>query len=300
MRIAVTGASGFIGRHTVARFTSRGDTAISVPRPFVPETLAQTFANVDAVVHLAGVVTAKDEDEYVDANVTSTRIVAEAARAAGVRLVHVSSLAVAGPAPPTAPHVESDPPAPITTYGRTKLEGERSVTTTAGLQWTVLRPGVVYGPGDRALVPLFGMARSGFLPLVGRATAAYTFIYIDEMVDAIAAAVDRARVGATIFVGHPTPVTPRALVEGVRDATGGRASIVRVPLPFLRVAAWGGDAFAAVTGRGAAINSRRFVEIDAPGFVCRVDRLRQDLGVEPKVDLAAGLHRAAAWYLSQL
>jgi nucleoside-diphosphate-sugar epimerase len=300
MRIAVTGASGFIGQHTAARFVSRGDTAIAVRRPFVPEMLVSTFANVDVVVHLAGVVTAKDEDEYVDANVTATRIVADAARAAGARLVHVSSLAVAGPAPPTAPHVESDPPAPITTYGRTKLEGERSVTTTAGLQWTVLRPGVVYGPGDRALVPLFGMARSGFLPLVGRATAAYTFIYIDDMVDAIVAAVDRAPVGATIFVGHRDPVTPRALVEGIRDAAGGHASIVRVPQPVLRVAAWGGDVFAAVTGRGAAINSRRFVEIDAPGFVCRVDRLREDLGVEPKVDLAAGLRRAAAWYLSQL
>jgi nucleoside-diphosphate-sugar epimerase len=300
MHLAVTGASGFIGRHTIAQFASRGDTATAVPRPFVHETLVGTFANVDVVVNLAGVVTAKNDSEYVDGNVTSARIVAGAAHAAGVRIVHVSSLAVAGPAPPIAPHVETDAPAPITTYGRTKLEGERAVTTTAGLQWTVLRPGVVYGPGDRALVPLFGMARSGFLPLVGRATAAYTFIYIDDMVDAIVAAADRALVGSTIFVGHPDPVTPRALVEGIRDAAGGRASIVRVPQPVLRLAAWGGDMVGALTGRRVAINSRRYVEIDAPGFVCRVERLREDLGVEPKVGLADGLCRSAAWYLSQV
>jgi len=300
MTIAVTGANGFIGRHTMTRFAARGDTAIAVPRPFASAALVSLFRGVDAVVHLAGVIEAKRERDYVDGNVTSARLVAEAARDAGSRMVHVSSLAVAGPAPPTAPHVESDPPAPITTYGRTKLDGERAVTTTAGLRWTVLRPGVVYGPLDRALVPLFGMARAGVLPLVGRASAAYTFVYIDDMVDAIVAAVDRARDGATCFVGYAQPVTARALVEAVRDASGARAAIVPIPMAVLRLAAWGGDAFAAVTGRSTAINSRRFAEIDAPGFVCRVDRLRQDLGVEPKVALADGLRHSAEWYLSQL
>jgi nucleoside-diphosphate-sugar epimerase len=298
MRIAVTGASGFIGRHTMQRFASRGDTVVAVPRPFVHDTLVSTFREADVVVHLAGVVTAPTDREYVDGNVTSAGIVAGAARDASARLVHVSSLAVNGPAPPSAPHVETDAPAPITTYGRTKLEGERAVTTTAGLRWTVLRPGVVYGPGDRALLPLFRMARAGILPLVGRATAGYTFVYIDDLVEAIAASVDRAAAGTTYFVGHPAPVMPRALMEGIRDAAGGRAAIVRVPMSVLRMAAWGGDVVGALTRRQTAINSRRFVEIDAPGFVCCVDRLRDDLGVEAKVGLADGLRRAADWYLS--
>jgi nucleoside-diphosphate-sugar epimerase len=214
--------------------------------------------------------------------------------------VHVSSLAAAGPASANAPHVESDPPAPITTYGRTKLEGELAVNATSGLYWTVLRPGVVYGPGDRALVPLFRLARVGILPLVGRPDAAYTFVYIDDLVDAIVAAADRRPVGVTCFVGHGEPVTPRALVEQVRDVAGSRAAIVPVPRPLLRAAAWAGDLAGAITGRTAMINSRRFVELDSPGFVCRVDRLRQDLGVEAKVGLAEGLRAAAGWYRSQL
>jgi len=300
MRIAVTGANGFIGRHTMERFASRGDATAAVPRPFVHDTLVSTFRNVDVVVHLAGVVAATTDREYVDGNVTSTAIVAAAARDAGARIVHVSSLAAAGPASPAAPHVETDPPAPITTYGRTKLDGERAVTGMSDLHWTVLRPGVVYGPGDRAIVPLFGMAKSGVLPLVGRASAAYTFIYIDDMIDAIAAAVDLAPRHATIFAGHPQPVTPRALVEGIRDASGRRAAIVPIPMTLLRLAAWGGDAVGALTGHSVTINSRRFVELDAPGFVCRVDRLRDDLGVEPKIGVADGLRRAAGWYLSQL
>jgi nucleoside-diphosphate-sugar epimerase len=60
-----------------------------------------------------------------------------------------------------------------------------------------------------------------------------------------------------------------------------------------------GDIAGAIIRRPAVIDSRRFAEIDAPGFVCRVDRLRQDLGVEPKVGLADGIRQSAEWYLSQ-
>lgn len=299
MRIAITGASGFIGRHVVSRIAARGDLAIAVPRPFVRNTLREIFGRVEVVVHLAGVVAATRDEDYVDGNVTSTHLIADMARDAGVRLVHISSLAAAGPAPSTAPHVESDTPAPITMYGRTKLEGELAVKAM-GSRWTVLRPGVVYGPGDRALVPLFRLARRGILPLVGRSDAAYTFVYIDDLVAAILAAVDRGPAGATMFVGYPQPVTARALVEQVRDAAGGRASIVRVPQPLLRVAARLGDVIGAAIKRPVLINSRRFVELDSPGFVCRVDRLREDLGVEAQVGLADGLRQSADWYLSQL
>ena len=121
-----------------------------------PTTAARTrFDGADAVVHLAGVVSALREQDYIAANVDGTRAVAEAARAAGVPLIHISSLAAAGPAPPRAPRSEDDPPAPINAYGRSKLDGERAVAAVDGLRWTMLRPGVVYGPGDRALLPLF-------------------------------------------------------------------------------------------------------------------------------------------------
>ncbi len=299
MRVAVTGASGFIGRHVMARLAARGDDATAVKRPFNAEALASTLAGQDAVVHLAGVVSAPTELAYVDGNVAATRIVAEAARASDVFVVHVSSLAAAGPAPAAAPRDEEDPPAPITTYGRTKLEGELAVKSTAGLRWVALRPGVVYGPGDRALVPLFRLARAGILPVVGRADAAYTFVYIDDMVEAIVAALERRPAGRTIFVGHRTPVTPRDLVEQVREVANRRATIVRLPQTLLRAAAWGGDLVGTVSGRAALINSRRFVELDSPGFVCRVARLREDLGVEAAVGLADGLRLAAGWYLSQ-
>ena len=300
MKIAVTGASGFIGSNLTAHLSARGDLVRPVPRPFDRPDLVDTLRGCDVVIHLAGVISAVREDEYAIGNVTAARLVAEAARACGARLVHISSLAAAGPAPPRAPRVEDDADAPITAYGRTKLAGERAIKGVMGLPWTILRPGVVYGPRDRAVLALFRMARAGMLPLVGRETAAYTMIHVADAVRAIEAAVDRADAsGETMFVGHPEPVTARALVEGVRDAAGGSAAIVSVPQLVLWIAAVAGEAIGTLRGKPAVINRRRYDELNAAGFVCRVDRLRDRLGVVAEIGLRDGLAQTAAWYRSQ-
>src|SRR5437773_2743613 len=190
-RVAVTGATGFIGRHLVADLVNRGVDVRAIVRPrsahaaprgaaivqadLDAAALSAAFAGVDAVVHLAAVVATTREHEYVTVNVGGTRAVAAAALAAGARLIYVSSLAAAGSAPPGAPRREEDPPQPLTPYGHSKLEGERHLAAIEGLRYTILRPSVVYGPGDRALLPLFRFARRGLLPLVGRRDAAYTF-----------------------------------------------------------------------------------------------------------------------------
>jgi dihydroflavonol-4-reductase len=296
VRIAVSGASGFIGRHVVADFESRGDTVVPVRRPFASASIGDALRGADAVVHLAGLVSAPREGDYFAANVEGTRLVAEAARAAGVRLVHISSLAAGGPAPPSAPRSEDDEDRPITAYGRSKLESERVLRGLRDLRWLALRPGLVYGPGDRALLPVFRMAASGVLPLVGRLDAAYQAILVADLVRVIRAAVDSSAAGEAIYVGHPRPVAVRDLVEGIRDAVGTGARIVRVPMPVTRLAALGGDIAGAILGRRMVINSRRYVELAAEGFACRVDRLRDRLGVTAEIELPEGLAQTAKWY----
>jgi nucleoside-diphosphate-sugar epimerase len=326
--VAVTGATGFIGRHVVSHLLAGGIGVRAIVRPTsvarllqpvanpggTPDrgaphgpleivrapldqsALAEAFRHVDVVVHLAGVVSSLRRADYGDVNVDGTREVAEAARAAGARLVHISSLAAAGPASPAAPRTESDPSNPITPYGRSKLEGELAVAGMAGLRWTILRPGVVYGPGDRALLPLFRLARLGVLPLIGRPTAAFTFIHVTDAVRAIDAAIHIETDGETFFVGHPEPVTTRALLDGVRKSLGRKAAIVRVPALMTRAVAIAGDLGGLLTRRRMPMNGSRYLEVSAEGFVCRVDRLRERLGVVAQIDLREGLARTADWY----
>jgi len=310
--IAVTGATGFIGRHLVASLISRGVAVRAVVRPESPHpappgaavvraplqasALAGAFAGVDAVVHLAGVVSAVDAETYAAVNAGGTREVAAAADAAGARLVHVSSLAAAGPAPASRPRGEDDVSAPITPYGRSKLDSERALVAFPSLRWTVLRPGVVYGPGDRAVLPLFKLAAGPVAAVVGRAGAAYTFVYIADVVRAIGAALEGTAAGGTFFVGHPEPVTPRGLLETIQQTLGRGGALIRIPMPVIWAAAQVCDVLGRATGRAMLINRWRYAELAAEGFVCRVDRMRDVLGVPAAVDLASGIAKTAEWY----
>jgi nucleoside-diphosphate-sugar epimerase len=161
----------------------------------------------------------------------------------------------------------------------------------------------VYGPGDRALLPLLRYARLGILPVVGDERSAYTFIYIDDAIRATLAAIDVVRrdaaARATVFIGHREPVGNRMLLNAVREVAGASARLVPVPRVIIRLAAAFGDLAGAITRRPATINSRRYVELYSPGFVCRVDRMRDRLGVEAAVGLDEGLRRAARWYREQ-
>ena len=213
------------------------------------------------------------------ANVDGTRAVAEAARAAGVPLVHMSSLAAAGPASPRRRDPKRIRRAPINAYGRSKLEGEHAVAGGArsalddaasgrGLRAGRSRPAAVVSPRETRDAPARRPHRRRLHLHAHRRSGAR----------------DRGRgrsaaAGDTMFVGHPDPVSTQALLEGVRAARGGRGTIVRIPLGLTRLAAYGGDAAGALFGTRTLINSRRYVELASEGFVCRVDRLRDRLGV---------------------
>ena len=310
--VAITGATGFIGRHVAADLVARGVAVASIVRPdsrhqapadttivraaLETSALRDAFAGVDTVVHLAGVVSAVDARVFTAVNVEGTRAVASAARHAGARLVHVSSLAAAGPAPASSPHREDGPVHPVTPYGVSKLESERAVQSVDGLRWMIIRPGVVYGPTDRAVFPLFQAAQRGVLPLVGRADAAYTFIHVSDLVRAIVAAVEKTDAAGTVFAGHAKPVTAMDLLNAIQAATGRKATVIPIPMAVTHAAAMLCDVAGRIIGKPMPLNLWRYTEMAAEGFVCRVDRMRDELGVTASIDLLDGMAQTAAWY----
>src|SRR3954462_770091 len=169
--LAGTGGTGFVGSHLLRLALGQGYDVRALTRGWKPpedeiawvdgaldrpETLQKLATGADAVIHIAGLLTARDRGDFEQVNVGGTANIIDAARKAGVkRFIHVSSLAAREPE--------------LSDYGWSKARSEQ-VVGARGLDWTIVRPPAVYGPGDRETLELFKMAKRGlvFLPPAGR------------------------------------------------------------------------------------------------------------------------------------
>jgi nucleoside-diphosphate-sugar epimerase len=311
--VAVTGATGFIGGHVTQRLLERGWRVRAIVRPGgrreVPPgvervtaplhvaDLTEACAGADAIIHLAGRIRAATPRQFHAVNVEGTRAVAEAARAAGARLVLVSSLAAAGPGTPSRPRTEDDTPEPITPYGRSKLAAEQVVRRMPSLRWTIVRPALVYGPGDRSFLPLFRLAARGLVLDVAPSSSspAYTLIHAADVATGIeqAASVPAALSG-TFFLGHDERVTADSIVAALARIEGRTPYRIGVPWPVVALAATAGQ-LAAWCGRPWALDRARLAELRAPGWVCSV-RCAERIGFQARIPMGDGFASTAAHY----
>lgn len=264
--IALTGATGFIGRHLLNELPRRGyRVRVLLRRPSEvpagassavigdiasPHNMAAALRDVDMVIHSAGLAHAmsgRPEDDYRSINTEATLKLAQAAERAGVkRFVFLSSIrAQTGP---TAEGVltEAQEPRPTDPYGRSKLEAERGLSAL-GLDWTALRPVLVYGPGVKGnMAALLTLAQSPWPLPLGGLSARRSLLSLDNL----AAAVDtvlRAQgpLRRPFIVADPEPVTIPEIVTALRKGFGRGPGLVPVPSFVLRGAA-------ALTGRNEA------------------------------------------------
>uniref|UniRef100_UPI0013DB8B8D NAD-dependent epimerase/dehydratase family protein n=1 Tax=Sandarakinorhabdus rubra TaxID=2672568 RepID=UPI0013DB8B8D len=181
--IALTGATGFVGSRVAAladrplRALTRRPQRADDPIAWVmgdlddPHALARLCDGADAVIHVAGVVNAADAAGFQAGNARGTANMLAAARAAGVRrFVHVSSLAAREPS--------------LSLYGASKADAERLVMACP-LDWVIVRPPGVYGPGDAEMLDLFRLARRGFGLAPGGPDARISLIHVDDLARAL-------------------------------------------------------------------------------------------------------------------
>lgn len=239
VRIAITGATGFIGRSLVSRLQHDGVDVVPISRTrssvhagpnflyycsdyLNTALLVKFFRSCDVVIHLAGLAhqlsansTSEQLRAYRRANIQSLVSVARAASIAGARrLVFVSSIGVNGSSTQGIPFTESDAPNPIEPYAITKLEGERALAhelLELPTDWVVLRPPLVYGPGCPGnLERLIRLADSAPILPFGSLRSRRTLISIDNLIDALLIAAVHPAVSRRVFVvadSHDIDVT---------------------------------------------------------------------------------------------
>jgi len=326
MAVLVTGANGFIGSHLVDALVGAGEEVrCLVRRPVVGEPAAgsrfyvadftradlgvadSVLESVDTVYHVAGATRAVSVAAFQEANVALTERLLDRvnrARQAGLppRFVYISSQAAAGPTPEESDAVtESDTPAPIEAYGRSKLAAEHAVLSQASrFPVTVVRPVAVYGPGDRDFLSIFRMVRRGVAVYPGIRDATVTTIFVTDLVHGIIAAAHApSAIGGTYFMGHPRAVTWRTIYRAVADVMGRRRfREVQVPLSLVRVGGAAGDLLGFVTGRPPLLSSGK-AALAAPKFwTCSSDRATRDFGFTAMTSLDDGLRATYDWYRS--
>ena len=255
--VALTGATGFIGQYLLKELPRRGyRLRVLLRRPSMlpagcasavigdlarAHNMAEALADVDAVIHSAGVapnMSGLPDDDYRLFNADATLAFARAAQRAKVkRFIFLSSIrAQSGP---TAPHAltEDQEPSPTDAYGRSKLEAERGLSGT-DLDWVALRLALVYGPGVQGnMARLIELARSPYpLPLAGLKTE-HSLLALDNLVaaiDCVLAAPSPLR--RPLIVADPMPVTIAAMIAAMRQALGRRPALFNVPRPLLAAA----------------------------------------------------------------
>lgn len=334
--VLVTGASGFIGTRLVRRLVesqvaisclvrSRSRTEhLQLPgvqlmtgdvtdMGSVERSLEQSRAST--VFHLAGRVRALHRDDFMRINAGGAETVAAAcaARPEAPVLVVVSSLAAAGPCASNELHTEDEEAMPISEYGRSKLAGERAAMKFANaVPISVVRPPVVFGPGDRAVLEIFHpIARWGIHLVPGwkrGRTNRLSLIHVDDLVDGllfVAAKGERlCESGAPgqgiYFLSAAEQLTHAQFGRAIAIALGQKPpAVIPVPGPLLRIAGLIADARARVVrGRRHAgwINRDKIAEALAGSWTCSSAKIQSQSSWAPARPLAERLHETAQWY----
>ena len=301
MRVLVTGGAGFIGSHFAKRLQAAGDdvrvldkltysgnpanlegTGIELVQADIcdAEAVADAAAGVDAIVNFAAE-THVDRSilgpaEFIQTNVAGTQVLLDHARAAGIRLVHVSTDEVYGDVPPGTSSVEDDPLRPSSPYSAAKAGGDLQVlgsVRTYGVDALITRGSNTYGPFQypEKLLPLFVTnALDGEpLPLYGDGSQVRDWLFVDDHCSGIELALRRGRAGEVYNIGGGEEATNREITDLVLGHTGADGSLVR-PV------------------EDRAGHDRRY-SLDT-------SKARSELGWEPRTPLAQGFPLTAAWY----
>ena len=324
MKILVTGGSGFLGSHVAEQLAQAGHSVRALVRKssntkFLAglagvelaygaveekDAVAAAAEGVDAIIHSAGLVKAKDVAEFEATNVGGTRNLLEVAhdrRKQLRRFVFVSSLAAHGPSADGTPNAHDREPAPVTNYGRSKLAAERLVLAAKDeLPVTAIRPPAIYGPRDVEMLAFFEAISMGVITQMGGGRQKLSIVHgADAAAACILAAQTDHESGRAYYVEDGGAYTVDEMATLYQEGTGKRALRLPVPTPILYAAAFGNELLVKLTGKARIFTRDKVNELLAPHWVCSSEPIRRELGWAPKLAWAEGSRQTAAWYREQ-
>jgi dihydroflavonol-4-reductase len=338
--VFVTGGSGFIGSHLVQTLRARGERVRCLVRKKSnskllreagaeliygeldqPKLLEEGMYGASAVFHLAGMTSALRHEDMLRVNRDGSKAVAQACaqQRTPPKLILVSSIAAAGPAPRGQVRMEADLAAPISNYGRSKLAGEQAALAFAEkVPTTIVRPGIVFGPRNKSLLPVFKTIKYLNLHVApGLHSPPLSYIHVSDCVELLLRACERGEVVTTSqngqnghrhcssggnSKGYYFAVAPEYPSYAEFGKMAGQ--LIRRPyvlvLPFPGPLPWvvGGisQALATLRRQPDDLNLDKIQEALAPSWACSAEAAKRDLSFAPPKSLQERLAETVSWY----
>ena len=300
LRVAVTGATGFVGRRLVPAMLARGWRVKALCRRPPPPgfwtqapevalgdladrtSLASLAADVDVVIHLAGSIKALNRQAFFEVNEAGVEALATVLGPA--RLILVSSLVAREPT--------------LSDYAASKRAGEEAALRTCGGGLTIVRPPAIYGPGDRETLPLFRLAAvSPAAPRLGPARGRVALCHVDEVVHALCALAAEPLPGRFALGGcRPEGFAWDEILRTAYGVFGRSAAVVGVPAAALKIAAQVVSAVARLTGRAAIFTPGKVREMQHLDWSVPPSEALPPSHLGPPFPLAKGFAETAKWY----
>ena len=288
--VALTGATGFIGSALRQALVDRGFHVRALtrrPQPAVvnitwvqgdlqtPAALATLLAGAHSLVHCAGAVRGRSADEFNRANVEGTRAIVSAclAQTHRPRLLFISTLAARAPE--------------LSWYASSKAAAENVIQQQGhDLQWTILRPTAVYGPGDREMRPLFQWLLRGILPTPQPAGSRFSLLHVDDLCAAVLQWLSHPIETNRIFElcdGTDGGYDAATLARTVESQYGGRVHILNLPATLLQMAARVNLLLSRATGRSPMLTPGKVRELIHPDWNANAGEFARATGWTPRV-----------------
>lgn len=309
--VALTGISGFLGGHIAhvliaqgwhVRALVRRPQAVSAQEGLTlvhgdleqDTALATLLDGAAAVVHCAGLIKAPSRAAFFATNATATGELATRAAAAGpVPFVFVSSLAARAPQ--------------LSAYAASKRAGEEAAGRAyGGGPLAILRPPAIYGPGDRATLPLFRQARAGLFMVPAPAAARLSLIHVEDVATAIGALLSALEspplASGRVFELHDGcegGYSWRRIAQAAGDAVGRRVHCVALPETLAQAVAALNVLRCRLSGGVPLVTPDKVREIRYPDWVCRNDALMRITDWRPRIGLDEGFRHSVAWYRAE-
>lgn len=325
MKILVTGASGFIGSYIVEEALRQGMETWAAVREtssrkyltderihFInlnlssQEELEQQLEghSFDYVVHAAGATKCLHAADFFRVNTEGTKHLVDAILHLGMpikRFVFISSLSVFGAVKEQQPYqeiTEQDTPKPNTAYGKSKLQAEEYLDSIGNdFPYIILRPTGVYGPREKDYFLMAKSIKQHIDFSVGFKRQDITFVYVQDVVQAVFLALDRGMDGRKYFLSDGEVYNSTEFSDLLRKELGNPWLLrIKAPIFVLKIVTFFGEYIGRLTHQMSALNKDKYNILKQRNWRCDIEPACDELGYHPHYKLADGVKLAVAWY----